>query len=159
MRVLPRLFKLWPWIDLDLFYIKVKFGYIGFFMGESVFFFLETIAALGLKVAWSIQLNELMKLNEYQRSRSFFDLGQMHSDFTVKCLTLACILRWAIQGFMALLFSSSERSSGKAIALPLGLALALAKCLSSPEHEVLIVSYCDQSLSVFRRPCVVNFLL
>ena len=30
---------------------------------------------------------------------------------------------------------------------------------SSPEHEVLIVSYCDQSLSVVRRPCVVNFLL
>ena len=34
-------------------------------MGESDFFFLETIAALGLKVAWSIQLNELMKLKEY----------------------------------------------------------------------------------------------
>ena len=30
---------------------------------------------------------------------------------------------------------------------------------SSPEHEVLIVSYCDQSLSVVCRPCVVNFLL
>ena len=28
-----------------------------------LFFFLETIAALGLKVAWSIQLNELMKLS------------------------------------------------------------------------------------------------
>ena len=40
-------------------------------MGESVFlFFLETIAAL------SIQLNELMKLNEDQRSMSFFELGQ-----------------------------------------------------------------------------------
>ena len=40
-------------------------------MGESVvFFFLETIAAL------SIQLNELMKLNEDQRSKSFFELGQ-----------------------------------------------------------------------------------
>ena len=51
MGVLPRLFKLWPWIDLDLFYIKVKFGYIGFCMGESEFFFLETIAAFGLKVA------------------------------------------------------------------------------------------------------------
>ena len=39
-------------IDLDLFYIKVKFGYIGFCMGESeFFFFLETIAALGLKLA------------------------------------------------------------------------------------------------------------
>ena len=38
MRVLPRLFTLWPWIDLDLFYIKVKFSYIGFCMGESDFF-------------------------------------------------------------------------------------------------------------------------
>ena len=26
MRVLPRLFKLGSWIDLDLFYAKVKFG-------------------------------------------------------------------------------------------------------------------------------------
>ena len=42
----------------------------------KLLFFLDTIAALGLKVAWSIQLNELMKLSEYQRSRSFFDLGQ-----------------------------------------------------------------------------------
>ena len=78
MQVLPRLFKLWPWVDLDLFYVKVKFGYIGFCMGESenYLFFLELIAALGLKVAWSIQLNEVMKLSEYRRSRSFFDLGQ-----------------------------------------------------------------------------------
>ena len=33
------------------------------------------VAALGLKVSQSNQL-KLMKLNEYQRSRSFFDLGQ-----------------------------------------------------------------------------------
>ena len=47
-------------------------------MGESenYLLFLELIAALGLKVAWSIQLNEVMKLSEYRRSRSFFDLGQ-----------------------------------------------------------------------------------
>ena len=33
-------------------------------MGKSEnYLFLETIAALDLKVAWSIQLNELMKLN------------------------------------------------------------------------------------------------
>ena len=39
-------------------------------MGESDFFyFLELIAALGLRVALSIRLNELMKLSEYQRSR------------------------------------------------------------------------------------------
>ena len=46
-------------------------------MGKSEnYFFLETIAALGLKVARSFQLNEFLKLGEYQRSRSFFDLGQ-----------------------------------------------------------------------------------
>ena len=39
-------------VDLDLFYVKVKFGYIGFCMGEmKIINFLETIAALGLKVA------------------------------------------------------------------------------------------------------------
>ena len=42
---------------------------------ESCLFF-EIIIALGLKVGLSIHRNELMKLNEYQRSRSFFDLCQ-----------------------------------------------------------------------------------
>ena len=41
-----------------------------------ILLFFWNIAALGLKVAWSIQLNELMKLSESQRSRPFFDLGQ-----------------------------------------------------------------------------------
>ena len=72
-------------------------------MGESIFF-LETVAALGLKVAYSIQLNALMKLNEYQRSSSFFDLGQRPFRFQSICLTLACILRSAIQGHMASCF-------------------------------------------------------
>ena len=35
MQVLPRLFKLLPWVDLDTFYAKVKFGDIGFCMGRS----------------------------------------------------------------------------------------------------------------------------
>ena len=62
MGVLPNLFKLWPWVDLDLFNAKVKFGHVDFCMGKGEnYFFFETIAALGLKVAWSIQLNELMK--------------------------------------------------------------------------------------------------
>ena len=40
------------WVDLDPFYAKVKFGDICFCMGESEnYFFLELIAALGLKVA------------------------------------------------------------------------------------------------------------
>ena len=39
-------------------------------------YYLETIAILGLKVGLNIQINELMNLNEYQRSRTLFDLGQ-----------------------------------------------------------------------------------
>ena len=35
MLVLPRFFILWPWVDLDLFYVEVKFGHIGFWLGES----------------------------------------------------------------------------------------------------------------------------
>ena len=74
-RVLPRLFKLLPWVDLDLFYAKVKYGYIGFCMGKSENYVLfGTITAIGLKVGLNIQINELMKLSEYQRS--LFDLGQ-----------------------------------------------------------------------------------
>ena len=48
-----KMFKLLPWVDLDTFYAKVKFGDIGFCMrkSENYLFFLETVAALGLKVA------------------------------------------------------------------------------------------------------------
>ena len=35
MQVLPRLFKLLPWVDLGIFYAKVKFGDIGFCMGKG----------------------------------------------------------------------------------------------------------------------------
>ena len=35
MQVLPRLFKLYPWVELDTFYAKVKFRDIGFCMGKS----------------------------------------------------------------------------------------------------------------------------
>ena len=40
----------------------------------------ETIAVYDLKVGIWSQLNEYMKLYEYQRSRSFTDLGPSHSD-------------------------------------------------------------------------------
>ena len=52
MQVLPRLIKLLSWVDLDPFYAKVRFGYIGFCMRKSEnYYFMKTIAALGLKVA------------------------------------------------------------------------------------------------------------
>ena len=47
-----------------------NYYFIYFFFGRG-----GTVAALGLNVSQSNQL-KLMKLNEYQRSRSFFDLGQ-----------------------------------------------------------------------------------
>ena len=43
---------------------------------EKIMYYLETIAAIGINVGLDIQINELMKLNEYQRPRSLFDLGQ-----------------------------------------------------------------------------------
>ena len=42
----------------------------------KIIYVLEPIAALGLKVGWSSQLNDLLKLNEYQKWRSFSDLCQ-----------------------------------------------------------------------------------
>ena len=52
--------------------VKIDNYYYYFFLGGGGG---GTVAALGLKVSQSNQL-KLMKLNEYQRSRSFFDLGQ-----------------------------------------------------------------------------------
>ena len=50
MQDLPRIYTLWTLVDLDPFYAKVKFGHIGFCMekSENYYYFLETIAALGL---------------------------------------------------------------------------------------------------------------
>ena len=66
-----KIIQIIPWDDLDTFYAKVKFGDIGFCMGKvKIIYFFWNCCSL------RIQLNELMKLSEYQRSRSFFDLGQ-----------------------------------------------------------------------------------
>ena len=54
-------------VQIDNYYYYYYFFF--FFWGGG------TVAALGLKFSQSNQL-KLMKLNEYQRSRSFFDLGQ-----------------------------------------------------------------------------------
>ena len=50
--------------------------------GEKVkqWIFLETIVVCDIKVDRYSQLNEYMKLYEYQRSRSFIDLGPNLSD-------------------------------------------------------------------------------
>ena len=81
-RVLPSLFKWWPLVDTDLFYGKGKFGPLCFCMGKKLKDFSETIVVLWYKVGRCSQLNEYMNFYEYQRSRSFTDLGSKHSLFS-----------------------------------------------------------------------------
>ena len=80
-QVLPSVLIWWPSVDLDLFYGKVKFGPLCFCMGQDkTMDFSETLAVYDIKVGRWSQQNEYMKLYEYQRSRSFKDLGSSHSD-------------------------------------------------------------------------------
>ena len=98
MRLLPRLFKLGPWVDLDLFYMKVKFGYIGFCMEESeIYLFFGNYCSLRSQSCLKHSAKWVYEVEWVSKSRSFFDLVKGHPDFKVKCLTLACILRWVIR--------------------------------------------------------------
>ena len=103
-QVLPSLFKWWPWNDLDLFYGKVKFGPLCFCMAKKIkqWIFSETIVVYAIKVGRCSQLNEYMKLYEYQRSRSFSDPFSKSIRFKIFKLLflsnhLAFEARWAIQ--------------------------------------------------------------
>ena len=42
----------------------------------KIIYYLKPVTAIGHKLFLNIQINELMKFKEYQRSRSLFDLGQ-----------------------------------------------------------------------------------
>ena len=84
-RVLPSLFKWYHWVDNDLFYDKVKFGPLCFCMEKKIkqWIFPKLLRPIvAIKFGWCSQLNEYMKLYEYQRSRTFIDLGPNHSDFS-----------------------------------------------------------------------------
>ena len=47
-------------------------------------YYLETIAAIGLKVGLNIQISELMKLNKYQSQGHYLTLAKCHSDLKIK---------------------------------------------------------------------------
>ena len=72
------LYKSRPLVDLDLFYGKLNFGYIGFSMEKKVktLNFSGSFVACDLKVDRYRQHVKLVKCCEYKRSRSFLDLGQ-----------------------------------------------------------------------------------
>ena len=110
MQVLPRLFKLLPWVDLDTFYAKVKFG---FCMGKSenyLFFFgnccsLRSQSCLKHSTKWG---NEVEWVSMVKVILLLWSKFTQISKLNVRLL--ACILRWAIQGLLALLFRTDYRS-------------------------------------------------
>ena len=106
MQVLPRLFKLLPWVDLDTFYAKVKFGDICFCMGkrENYFFFLNfcslrSQSCLKHSTQWvnEVEWVSVVKVILWPWSK----VTQISK---LNVWLLACILRWVIQGLLALLF-------------------------------------------------------
>ena len=58
--------------------------------------FSETIVVYDIKVGRCSQLNKYMKLNEYQRSRSFTDLGPNHPD-SIFLNFFSSITTWPIE--------------------------------------------------------------
>ena len=53
-------------------------------MGKSENYVLfENYCSIGLKVGLNIQINELMKLNEYQSQGHYLTLVKGHSDFRI----------------------------------------------------------------------------
>ena len=76
----------------DLFYGKVKFGPLCFvWENGKIMDFSETIVVYDIKVGRCSQLNEYMNLYQYQRSRSFIDLGPRSLRFNIfklPCLRL-----------------------------------------------------------------------
>ena len=77
-------FKWWPCVDLYIFYGNVKFGPLCFCIGKrkkNNGFFSETILVYVIEVGRCSQLNEFINLYEYQRSRSFIDLGHQIQHF------------------------------------------------------------------------------
>ena len=106
MGVLSKLFKLWPWVDLDTFYTKVKFGHIGLCMGksENYLFFgtycsFRSQSCLKHSAKWVYEVEWVSKVKVILWSWS-----KVTQISKLNVWLLACILRWAIQGLRALLF-------------------------------------------------------
>ena len=108
MGVLPNLYKLWPWVDLDLFYAKVKFGHIGLCMGksENYLFFgtycsFRSQSCLKHSAKWVYEVEWVSKVKVI-----FWSWSKVTQISKLNVWHWACILRWAIQGLRALLFST-----------------------------------------------------
>ena len=86
MWVLPTLFKLFPWVDLDPFNVNVKFGHIGFYMGKSEnylffrnYYSLRFQSCLTLSAKWVYEVGFSIKGQGHSLT-----LVKGHSDFKGK---------------------------------------------------------------------------
>ena len=103
---LPNLFKWCPWVDVAYFTARSNlFPYAFVWENVNTMDFSETIIVCDIKVGRCSQLNECMKLYEYQRWRSCIDLGPNHSDSIflnvfssiTTYFNISSALRWGIQ--------------------------------------------------------------
>ena len=88
--------------DFHGYVIWIKRGFI------CLMLLMKYLASLKHFWFWSSLHSSWVSIKGQGRSST---LVKGHSDFKVKCLTLACILRWVIQGLMALLFFICSQSS------------------------------------------------
>ena len=99
--------QIMTWVDLDPFYAKVKFGDICFCMGESenYFFFFGTYGSLRSQ---SCLKHSTKWVNEVEWASKVKVILWPWSKVTqiskLNVWLLVCILRWANQGLLALLF-------------------------------------------------------
>ena len=107
MRVLPRFFKLWPRVDLDSFYVKLKFGHIGFCMGKSEnYLFFRTYCSLRSQSCLKHSAKWVNEVEWVSKVKVILWLWSKVTQISkLNVWVLSCILRWAIQGLLALLFS------------------------------------------------------
>ena len=74
MQVLPKFLNYDPGLTLTHFTPKLNLVTRAFTWAKvKIMYYLETLAAISLKGGLNIQINELLKLNEYRRSRSLFE--------------------------------------------------------------------------------------
>ena len=102
MQVLPRLFKFLPWVVLDTFYPKVKFGHIGFCMGKSEnYFFFENCCSLRSQnclkhsTQWVNEVEWVSKVKVI-----LWPWSKVTQISKLNVWLLAFILRWVIQGLL-----------------------------------------------------------
>ena len=115
--------------------------------GKTMDFFSETVVVYYIKVGRCSQLNEYMKLSEYQRSRSFIDLNPNHSDSILlnffSSITsdfyISSALRWAIQDQWSSGFFFDRQIAS--LRLPNTDAIGMVVC---PDLDVLVAG-CEKS--------------